>query len=609
MTALQPSTDETTTAPATEPTGDIQSSVREDLLSYADLGGFTLTPKTHAWYAAADTITNSEEARAASTVLAELRGRDLPATRATAARLRAETTLGELKTAATLGEAVALLHRVRTTLATLTPEVYASDDLEAFAAATADGRWRKAHGVTLSWGQRRALRRALRPFAVVPGTRRATLHAALASAASDREDWAALSPTDSLPALPEDAAILDGAIQAIEAARTGLRELDRLLPEYDLATMPFEELSDLVDQLAADEGTLYRLPTLRSLRDGIDQRGHGTLLAELATQHADAEAVAAACDLHFPARAEALQSLLPNPREDGDTATAPKAETPAPPTPVADPQPEATDTEPVAEATEPEATTEAAPEAEPTTEVKAEAAAEAEAEAEVEAEVEPTAEVEAEAEVEPAAEVEAEPTAEVEVEAEVEPAAEAETRAEVATDTEPPAEAEAAIEAVPAPEPAAPEAVAEPEAAEPTAPEAAPAAEATPEPEPTAPEPAAATAPTPNDENDEAAPTTAPAPADEAPTAPAPTDEDEAATPQAKPRRAARTRKPDVTPGRPVNAYSADELVSVVRWLDADGTDRTEDELLRAAMKELGFSRLGPRIKEALSAAVSTARS
>lgn len=172
MTALQPSTDETTTAQATEPTGDIQSSVREDLLSYAELGGFTLTAKTHAWYAAADTIANPEEARAASTVLAELRGRDLPATRETAARLLAETTLGELKTAAALNEAVTLLHRIRTTLATLSPAIYASDALESFTAATADGRWRKEHGVKLSWGQRRALRRDVRAFAVTPGTRR-----------------------------------------------------------------------------------------------------------------------------------------------------------------------------------------------------------------------------------------------------------------------------------------------------------------------------------------------------------------------------------------------------------------------------------------------------
>ncbi|MBC3842405.1 hypothetical protein GXW82_26085 [Streptacidiphilus sp. 4-A2] len=194
MTALQPSTDETTTAQATEPAGDIQSSVREDLLSYADLGGFTLTPKTHAWYAAVDTITNPEEARAASTALAELRGRDLPATREAATRLHAETTLGELTTVAALSEAVALLHRVRTTLAVLTPAVFASHELTAFTAATGDGRWRKEHGVKLSWGQRRALRRAVRGFAATPGARRPALHQALVSAAADRDAWAALSP-------------------------------------------------------------------------------------------------------------------------------------------------------------------------------------------------------------------------------------------------------------------------------------------------------------------------------------------------------------------------------------------------------------------------------
>ncbi|MFD0328370.1 hypothetical protein ACFQZC_09310 [Streptacidiphilus monticola] len=58
-----------------------------------------------------------------------------------------------------------------------------------------------------------------------------------------------------------------------------------------------------------------------------------------------------------------------------------------------------------------------------------------------------------------------------------------------------------------------------------------------------------------------------------------------------------------------MTAYSAEELEAVVRWLDSDpATSRTDDELLRAAMKELGFSRLGPRIKEALGAAVASVR-
>ena len=61
-------------------------------------------------------------------------------------------------------------------------------------------------------------------------------------------------------------------------------------------------------------------------------------------------------------------------------------------------------------------------------------------------------------------------------------------------------------------------------------------------------------------------------------------------------------------PGRPVTAYEPAELVALVRWLDTDGSARSDDELLRAAMKELGFARLGPRIKEALGAAVAEVR-
>ncbi len=81
-----------------------------------------------------------------------------------------------------------------------------------------------------------------------------------------------------------------------------------------------------------------------------------------------------------------------------------------------------------------------------------------------------------------------------------------------------------------------------------------------------------------------------------------------AVEPEASEEAAASPAKPDFTPGRPVTAYSADELLAVVRWVDGDGVERSEEELLRAAMKELGFARLGPRIKEALGAAISAAR-
>jgi hypothetical protein len=511
-------TDETPSAPAATPNdeqqSDVLSGVRDDLLKYSAQGGFILTAETHAWYAAVGTVATPEDARAASTVLAELRGRDLATVREAAELLDAGTPLSGLDTVAAVAEAVALLLRVRETLATLTPAAYRSADLDRLSAATASSADRKAQGVKLSWGDRRALAKAARKLAVSKRTRRTTLHTAINAAAAQRADWAALAP-DTLPALPDDAAVLDSAAPSVETVRTGLAVLGKLLSERDLSELPFAELAELVDRLAADEGTLYRLPTLRSLRDSIEERGHGELLAELTEQQADADAVAAACDRRFgpaeaPAEAPAAEA------EDAAAAAAAAA---------AEAEVVTTTVTTTATATEllpaPRATDDA-------TEAEAEVEAEA-VEVEVHAAVEPeAAEVEAEVAIEPeTAEVEAEPEAVVEV-------------AEAA-----PVEVEAVeVEAV-AVEAAEAE-IAVPEAVE--------------------------------------------TPAEE------------------EPKATKRPRKPSFTPGKPVTAYSADELVSVVRWIDGDGTDRTEDELLRAAMKELGFSRLGPRIKDALGAAITTAR-
>jgi hypothetical protein len=48
--------------------------------------------------------------------------------------------------------------------------------------------------------------------------------------------------------------------------------------------------------------------------------------------------------------------------------------------------------------------------------------------------------------------------------------------------------------------------------------------------------------------------------------------------------------------------------VLLVRWLQSDGLLRTDDELIEAAARELGFRRRGARIVAALSAAISQTR-
>ncbi|MEU4090834.1 hypothetical protein [Streptomyces sp. NPDC026673] len=687
------------TAPSLHSTADIASlpaEVRDDLRAYAELGGFTVTTDTHAWYAAVDTVAGPEEARAASTALAELRGRDLPALSAAARSLAEAEALGidAPRTVAESSLAVALLLRVRLTLRTLTPDTYdvADAELDELVAATASAAWRRERGVKVTWLRRRALRGRVRGLAT-GRPRRDAVHAALASAAAERTDWAALGGAGR-PAVPADTDFLDEASRAAEAAVTGLGELSRLLrPESALDTLPFEELAELLERLAADEGTLYRLPNLRATRARLEEQGLGAVLAELTERRADAAEVVALLG-------EAETAAVPEPR----TASEPEGEAVAEvvePEAVAEAEAEAVAEEPVVEAAEevpaavPVAEAPVAEEAVSAEAVSAapeavaeEPAAEADEKASV-AEVEPAPVVEvavpvteaepaaeaveatpvaeelsaSEAEVvEPAPVVEAAPVAEAETVAEEVSAPEAEA-VEAAAEVEPEpvveaavveveapvavaepiveaapvvAEAEPAVEAVEATaiaeELSAPEAevvepapVVEPEAvveepveeaaeaevveaapvvavADPVV-EAAPVAEEVSAPEAEALEAVAEVEPEPVVEADVAeveAPVVVAEPAAEA--APVAEAEPVAEEPGGRP------GKPSITPGKAVTAYSAEELTALVRWIDGDGEKRSDDELLRAAMKELGFARLGPRIKEALGAAVAEAR-
>ncbi|MFE6050647.1 hypothetical protein ACFQ6N_07830 [Kitasatospora sp. NPDC056446] len=714
---------------ATEP------DLREDLGRYAELGAFTLTAETHAWYAAVDTVATPEDARAASTALAELRGRDLQQTWEAVTALAVEVKLDEPDTVAKTALLVELLQRVHRTSATLLTAAYDAD-LDALAAATADSAWRRENGVKLSWLRGRSLRKQATALATDRRVRREDLHEALASAEIERRAWAALTTAGTLPSAPADGALVGRTAQAFEAINTGLRELGRLLPDHDLDGLPFAELIDLVERLAADEGTLYRLPTIRGLRAGLQEAGLGDLLTELAAAKADRRAAEAAYSarqalaagqrdglaeqtvaeettaeesaveetevreqgaaepgadgadaegtdadgavvaVEADAEALALQALaggqrdglaeevpvsVPAPAEQADEAD--KADETAAVAEVetgveadadadvdvdgasgSDAEAAAADVEPAVaeEPAEAEATaavvslpapspaaddlvataTAALAEAAAADEVAVEEAPEAAA-VEVE-ESAPEAEaavavVEAEVEIadeEPAAEVatveavaaeetaDAEPVTEVEAEA----VTEIETVTEAEAVVEAPAEQEPAVEVAPAADEAAEAVDADPVAGEPVVEE--PVVEA----DTLAAEPEAVVV-----EAEEPVVEAEPVveePVAEEPVTEAPVAEEPATEPVAEPVVEAATEaeapavpvKPDFTPGRPVTAYSADELLAVVRWVDADGVERSDEELLRAAMKELGFARLGPRIKEALGAAVTAAR-
>jgi very-short-patch-repair endonuclease len=66
--------------------------------------------------------------------------------------------------------------------------------------------------------------------------------------------------------------------------------------------------------------------------------------------------------------------------------------------------------------------------------------------------------------------------------------------------------------------------------------------------------------------------------------------------------------KPPVPVGQPIAAYTQEQLVQLVRWIESDTLLRTEEQLLDEVMSELGFQRKGPRIRAAVLAAVRESR-
>lgn len=63
--------------------------------------------------------------------------------------------------------------------------------------------------------------------------------------------------------------------------------------------------------------------------------------------------------------------------------------------------------------------------------------------------------------------------------------------------------------------------------------------------------------------------------------------------------------RPAVYRGRPISDYSQVQLRSIVRWIESDTLLRTRDQLIDEVMRELGFSRHGKRIVDAIKGAIA----
>jgi hypothetical protein len=66
--------------------------------------------------------------------------------------------------------------------------------------------------------------------------------------------------------------------------------------------------------------------------------------------------------------------------------------------------------------------------------------------------------------------------------------------------------------------------------------------------------------------------------------------------------------RPRVPSGLPIDEYSAADLDAVVTWICSDTLLRTHDEVAALTRQQLGFTRRGRRIDEAVDAAIARVR-
>jgi len=274
--------------------GEIRGQAAADLVRVATLGAFSPEAQASAWFGA--DLPTPDRGRAALRRVERLLDHALPQMRADAARVAEETGLVPATTPAAWAEQLHMLDGVRAALDVFRPIVFERSAAD-LVAATATAAWRAEHGVEMSLGMRRRLRKQAKDM-LRPGRPVEDLHAALLEVQRQREVWRAHCPAGGWPRIPEGLAGIQLDHREARADLDALAEVLESTPAGgDLATLTWDELETRLERLRADRDALETLPERTALLRSLRQRGLGDLLADLAARRAPATVVAAELEL------------------------------------------------------------------------------------------------------------------------------------------------------------------------------------------------------------------------------------------------------------------------------------------------------------------------
>jgi very-short-patch-repair endonuclease len=261
--------------------------IRDELREFAHLGGFVIRRDRTPWFGAS--LRTVDDARRACDLAARLSSHSLPVLGHRCRRAAEETGLKPPAGYREAARQIRLYAAVERTRQVLAATVYESSP-ERLAAACGDG-------AGLKFRERHALRKHARSLWRAEGGEpgasgrtgppsREALAAVLTEAAGQLAHWQELRADTGLPRLPSGLAELIGLLAEAEGQLTTLRSYIRLPDDPER----------LLEALAADQETAWKLPRLYELGTAFDEAGLGPLLDDLARREAAADLAAASFD-------------------------------------------------------------------------------------------------------------------------------------------------------------------------------------------------------------------------------------------------------------------------------------------------------------------------
>lgn len=260
------------------------------MVEAARLGEFRYGPGDSPWYGAQ--FATGDDAARAHALAKKLHAETLPRLLVKANEVVGKTRMRPFTTVSELGIYLRLLADLRDTLDKFEPAVF-DRSLAELIVATAPRR----DAPEMSGANRRRLKKLAREY-VRPGMHVGDLHEALTAIQQQRILWQRYVAAGVTPEVPTGISDVQVAWQQVSA---DLGELDaplaRTAPGSHLAELPLHQLSELLEQLAAESDVLNNLQERSALMQQLRDLDLDDFIADLAARHVPEEQVPAELEL------------------------------------------------------------------------------------------------------------------------------------------------------------------------------------------------------------------------------------------------------------------------------------------------------------------------